>query len=79
MPKVRLVVCKGICVSHRALRPHGTETGRYVQGQKRCQICCMFINWNGLHCPCCGTRLRLKPRIMKLKERLNADFHEGLA
>lgn len=78
-PREWLVVCKGICVNHRALRPHGTDISRYAKGQKRCQICCVFVIWSGLHCPCCGTRLRLKPRIMRLKQRLNDNPHEGIA
>jgi hypothetical protein len=73
------VACKGICVNHRALRPHGADISRYAKGQKRCQICCVFVIWGGLHCPCCGTRLRLKPRIMRLKKRLSANLHEDIA
>ena len=44
--------------------------GRYATGQKRCQICEIFIQWDGLVCPCCSYRLRLKPRNMKTKIRL---------
>jgi hypothetical protein len=32
-------------------------------GQKRCQVCQIFIvNWQGLFCPCCGGRLRNRPK-----------------
>jgi len=31
--------------------------GRYATGQKRCQICEIFIQWDGLVCPCCSYRL----------------------
>jgi len=47
--------------------------GRYATGQKRCQICEIFIQWDGLMCPCCSYRLRLKPRNMKSKIRLLND------
>ncbi|NWG37858.1 MAG: hypothetical protein HXY31_09650, partial [Nitrososphaera sp.] len=41
-------------------------------GQKRCQICEIFIKWDGLWCPCCGYRLRTKPRNLKYKAKLRA-------
>ena len=44
--------------------------GRYATGQKRCQICEIFIQWDGLVCPCCRYRLRLRPRNMKSKIRI---------
>jgi hypothetical protein len=62
------MVCKGICVRHKASKPTGA--GRYSTGQKRCQICDIFIGWNGLFCPCCGYRLRTKPRNLKYKAKL---------
>jgi len=65
------MVCKNICIRHRAQKPVGS--GRYVIGQKRCQICEMFIQWNGLWCPCCGYRLRTKPRNIKYKQKLRVE------
>ena len=47
--------CKGVCIRHKA-------SSRYATGQKRCQVCELFIKWNGLSCPCCGYKLRTKPR-----------------
>jgi len=64
------MVCKGICVRHKALKPRGI--GRYSTGQKRCQICETFLKWDGLWCPCCGYRLRTRPRNLKLKTELRA-------
>ncbi|SVD22616.1 uncharacterized protein METZ01_LOCUS375470, partial [marine metagenome] len=46
--------------------------GRYASGQRRCQICEIFIKWEGLWCPCCGYRLRTKPRNLKYKAKLRA-------
>ncbi|MDQ3873466.1 MAG: hypothetical protein M3258_07655, partial [Thermoproteota archaeon] len=43
-----------------------------ASGQKRCQICEIFIKWDGLWCPCCGYRLRTKPRNLKYKAKLRA-------
>ena len=47
--------CKGICICHKA-------SSRYATGQKRCQVCELFIKWDGLSCPCCGYKLRTRPR-----------------
>ena len=56
--------CKGICIRHKA------ASNNYANGQKRCQICEMFIKWDGLSCPCCGCRLRNGPRSFKFKAKL---------
>jgi DNA-directed RNA polymerase subunit RPC12/RpoP len=55
-------------IRHKAQKPTGI--GRYVIGQKRCQICEIFIKWDGLWCPRCGYRLCTKPRNLRYKERL---------
>jgi hypothetical protein len=62
------MTCKGICIRHKAQKPVGS--GRYATGQKRCQICEIFIKWDGLWCPCCGCRLRTGPRHFKFKAKL---------
>jgi len=67
---VTKMTCKGICVRHKAQKPVGS--GRYASGQKRCQICEVFMKWDGLWCPCCGYRLRTKPRNLKYKAKLRA-------
>ena len=64
------MTCKGICIRHKAQKPVGT--GRYSTGQKRCQICELFLKWDGLWCPCCGYRLRTRPRNLKYKVKLRA-------
>ena len=62
------MVCKGICIRHKASGP--ISSGRYSPGQKRCQICDLFIKWDGIFCPCCGRRLRIGPRSFKFKAKL---------
>ena len=64
------MTCKGICIRHRALKPQGT--GRYADGQKRCQVCQVFLKWENFWCPCCGYRLRTRPRNVKYKSKLIA-------
>ena len=55
--------CKGTCIRY------GTSNN-YSSGQKRCNLCEQFIQWNGLFCPCCGRKLRTRPRNPKLNEKL---------
>ena len=62
------MTCKGVCIRHRAQRPG--SFGRYAAGQKRCQVCALFMKWDGLWCPCCGCRVRTKPRNSKFKQKL---------
>ena len=64
------MTCKGICTRYKAQKPVGT--GRYASGQRRWQICEIFIKCEGLWCPCCGYRLRTKPRNLKYKAKLRA-------
>ena len=64
------MTCKGVCDSYKAKRVAGM--GRYASGQKRCQICEIFIDWDGRWCPCCKYRLRAKPRNLIYKEKLAA-------
>ena len=45
------MTCKGTCVRYKANKLFGINS-RYENGQKRCSICEIFINWDGKHCPC---------------------------
>jgi len=60
--------CKGVCNRYKAKRVVGES--RYGQGQKRCTTCQEYIIWEGVYCPCCNYRLRVKPRFMKYKKLL---------
>ena len=57
------MTCKGLCICYKAV-------GRYINGHKRCQICNLFIKWDGFFCPCCSCRLRVGPRNIKDKAKL---------
>ena len=57
------MTCKGICTRYRA-------SNHYANGQKCCQVCELFIKWDGLWCPCCGYKLRIEPRKLKYKIKL---------
>lgn len=64
--------CKETCFQYKAKKP--SNSTRYGSGQKRCQICEIFINWDdGPFCPCCGCRLRMKPRNRVWKAKLQNE------
>lgn len=63
-------ICNGSCEKYRAPRLPGK--GRYADGQKRCNSCEIYIQWDGFWCPCCNKRLRLSPRNSKNKEKFLA-------
>jgi hypothetical protein len=77
------MACKGICSRYQALKPYigkkkggnanNNNDGRgggYSIGQKRCQICNLFINWEGFSCPCCSMKLRTRPRGYCFSDKL---------
>ena len=61
------ITCNGICHRYKAKKP--MNLGRYASGQKRCNSCDVYLNWDGIWCPCCNYHLRLKPRSSKYKRK----------
>ena len=57
------MTCKGLCIRYKTY-------GRYAAGNKCCYQCNLFIQWDGLFCPCCGYRLRTRPRHSKSRTKL---------
>ncbi len=57
--------CKGICIRHKSFSL--PNKFRYLNGQKRCQVCQLYIKWMGYWCPCCGFRLRGNPEIRRIR------------
>ena len=67
------MTCNGLtCKRLRAKKP--ITGSRYAAGQKRCQTCEIFINWDGIFCPCCTTRLRGRPRKMEYKDKCKTQI-----
>jgi len=60
------MTCKGTCRKYKA--KWGFNQFRYVAGQKRCNTCDIFLEWDGIWCPCCGRALRTRPRTSKYKK-----------
>ena len=67
------MVCKKICTQFSATKT--ISVSRYTAGQKRCQICEIFIEWEGTWCPCCGYMLRTHPR--NSQSRKKSDFSKN--
>ena len=55
--------------SHKTQKP----LRRYSHGQKHCQICETFIEWDGTFCPCCGQKLRTREYISSEKTNLASN------
>ena len=51
--------CNGVCERHKAKRNHNFSS-RYMEGQKRCSVCEIYIKWNENRCPCCNYKLRTR-------------------
>jgi len=68
------MTCKGICKRHKALRPADGPRRRYSAGHKRCAMCEVFIKWEGVWCPCCGSKLRTKPKNTVDRRRVAMDL-----
>ena len=62
------MVCKGVC--HRYKARWTSSQFRYANGQKRCNVCEIFLNWNGY---CCATSLRTRPRISRYRQKFNGQ------
>ena len=62
------MVCKGVC--HRYKARLAPSQLRYASGQKRCNTCNIFVECDGMFCPCCRLQLRKSPRSRKYREKL---------
>ena len=60
-------VCNGVCDSFKIKKI--ANGFKYESGQKRCSICCIFMNTSGSRCPCCSALLRTKSRNKKGNEQ----------
>lgn len=63
------MACIGICTRYRFKKNPVTKQV-YADGGSRCQVCEIFIRWEGVSCPCCGMKLRKTPRNKHGKEAM---------
>jgi len=61
------VSCKGICERYKSMGV--SMQFKYQEGQKRCTSCGIFIECDGVRCPCCHMKLRTnaRNRLSKIK------------
>jgi hypothetical protein len=65
------MTCRRECQKYIAVNNDSTHA-RYAIGQKRRGTCELFLIWDfDNFCPCCGHRLRLKPKNAQLKRQFN--------
>ena len=64
-----MYLCKEDCKKFKAEKSFDGKS-RYEAGQKRCNVCAVFLNYNGVRCPCCGCKLRTNPRSTKLRRSM---------
>jgi len=50
-------ICNGICDRQKAEPVKG-----YVNGQKYCSVCTIYITTKEIFCPCCHRKYRVKKR-----------------
>jgi hypothetical protein len=65
-----ILSCDDRCTRHKAQIP--LRSNRYSTGQKHCQVCETFIEWDGIFCPCCGHKLRTRRRNRECKIELDS-------
>ena len=61
------MICRGACSLYKP--SFSVDKFRYLNGQKRCSKCEIFLNWNDLYCPCCRHKLRTRPKTLKAVDR----------
>ena len=69
------MACKGIHNRYKQTRKVGDSN--YSVGIRRCTTCEVFLAWTGLLCPCCGYKLRTKPRNKTYKAKLREKQKNG--
>lgn len=62
-----MIYCKSKCKDF--VSKGSIKGGRYANGQKRCNVCNEFLEWDGRFCPCCSSMLRLNPRDSNLRKK----------
>lgn len=66
--------CHGICDRFKSTKPN--NTGLYINGHKRCNICEIYIKTIENKCPCCNNILRNRPRNGRYKEPFRKYIQE---
>jgi rRNA maturation endonuclease Nob1 len=67
------MTCKGTCIRYKVKKPV-KKSAYLIAGVKRCNHCSLFIKWEGLFCPCCGYRIRAKPRASRYRAKVTEEL-----
>lgn len=55
--------CRKICLKYKIKKESPTQSLYEIDGSKYCQYCRTHMVWKkNYFCPCCGRRLRSRPR-----------------
>jgi hypothetical protein len=58
------MACNGVCARYKVT----TVSYDLANNVKKCaKVCNCFIQWEGVHCPCCNFKLRTKARSSKYR------------
>jgi hypothetical protein len=67
------MACRGICSQYKAVKSLQGNI-RYEIGQKRCTLCDIFTEWNGVRCPCCNGILRTRPKNTRHRTKIMQEI-----
>lgn len=56
------MTCKGLCSRYPKGRRSGQRGQLIGNGTVYCVLCVRYFQWDGLYCPCCHYRVRLKAK-----------------
>ena len=66
----QLLICNNICQQYK-LEKWRDES--YYKKGKFCRTCQIYIEYDGLTCPCCYQKLRLKPRSKAVSNDIEGE------
>lgn len=70
-------ICKGVCTNFE-YETKKTVRGKLREDYRRCSICCVFLKYEGIYCPCCGVRLKHSPRNNCSRKRYYKTKYEAI-
>lgn len=70
-------ICKGVCTNSQ-YETKKTVRGKLREDYRRCSICCVFLKYEGIFCPCCGVRLKVSPRNNCSRKRYYKPKYETI-
>ena len=68
--------CKNICKDYQVVKEKFAQSYYDIENARYCAMCCIFVKWEGVWCPCCSVKLRTKKKYKgylarKESKRLN--------